>query len=278
MSSISFRVRQLFATLAQMTSTNPVLLEGEQWTEKDATTGHSTGRRKVGNGTTAFNSLPFEPNTLSSPTAHAASHGTGGADAITVAQSQVTGLATALGGKETAGAAAAAVAAHEAAVDPHPGYLTSAELPTIPAPADAAPAALAAAAAIGTSADYAREDHVHQRDSDLLVVNLSGSQSDPTAANGIETFTFQWPAQILASALSADTAASGSAFQVNARLNASSIYSVRPQIAVGNTTGSSGTLAITTAAAGDVLRFDILQAGGGCRLAKLYLTVRRNNA
>ena len=113
---------------------------------------------------------------------------------------------------------------------------------------------------------------------DLLVVNLSGSQSDPTAANGIETFTFQWPAQILASALSAETAASGSAFQVNARLNASSIYSVRPQIAVGSTTGSSGTLAITTAAASDVLRFDISQAGGGCRLAKLYLTVRRNDA
>jgi hypothetical protein len=113
---------------------------------------------------------------------------------------------------------------------------------------------------------------------DLLVVNLSGSQSDPTAANAVETFTFQWPAQILASALSAETAASGSAFEVNARLNASSIYSVRPQIAVGSTTGSSGTLAITTAAAGDILRFDISQAGGGCRLAKLYLTVRRADA
>jgi hypothetical protein len=33
--------------------------------------------------------------------------------------------------------------------------------PTIPAAADAAPLALAAAASIGTSADYAREDHVH---------------------------------------------------------------------------------------------------------------------
>jgi hypothetical protein len=112
----------------------------------------------------------------------------------------------------------------------------------------------------------------------LLVVNLSGSQSDPTAANAVETFTFQWPAQILSSALSAETAASGSAFEVDARLNASSIYSVRPQIAVGSTTGSSGTLATTTAAAGDILRFDISQAGGGCRLAKLYLTVRRADA
>jgi hypothetical protein len=143
---------------------------------------------------------------------------------------------------------------------------------------DTAPQPLAQAASAGTDNAAARANHRHQRDTDLLVVNLSGSQSDPTAANGIETFTFQWPAQILASALSAETAASGSAFQVNARLNASSIYSVRPQIAVGSTTGSSGTLAITTAAAGDVLRFDISQAGGGCRLAKLYLTVRRNDA
>jgi hypothetical protein len=113
---------------------------------------------------------------------------------------------------------------------------------------------------------------------ELLVVNLSGNKADPVAENTIETFRFPWPAEILSSALSADTAASGAAFEANARLNASSIYSVRPQIAVGSTTGSSGTLAITTAAAGDVLRFDISQAGGGCRLAKLYLTVRRNDA
>ena len=41
--------------------------------------------------------------------------------------STITGLATALAGKEAAGAVAAAVAAHEAAADPHPGYLTATE-------------------------------------------------------------------------------------------------------------------------------------------------------
>jgi hypothetical protein len=41
--------------------------------------------------------------------------------------STITGLLTSLAGKETAGAAAAAVAAHEASADPHPGYLTPAE-------------------------------------------------------------------------------------------------------------------------------------------------------
>jgi hypothetical protein len=61
------------------------------------------------------------------PSTHAASHGAGGGDPITVAQGQVTGLATALAGKENTGVAAAAVTAHEGAADPHPGYLTQAE-------------------------------------------------------------------------------------------------------------------------------------------------------
>ena len=68
--TFSGRIRQRFSTLAAITATNPILLEGEVWTEKDASTGRSTGRRKVGDGVigagdvitgTAFNSLPFEP-------------------------------------------------------------------------------------------------------------------------------------------------------------------------------------------------------------------------
>jgi hypothetical protein len=63
------RVRQRFSTLAVITAANPILLEGEVWIEKDASTGRSTGRRKVGDGVvsgdvitgTAFNDLPFEP-------------------------------------------------------------------------------------------------------------------------------------------------------------------------------------------------------------------------
>lgn len=49
--------------------------------------------------------------------------------------STVTGLQTALDGKETSGAAAAAVAAHVAVGDPHPQYLTQAEGDTLYAPA-----------------------------------------------------------------------------------------------------------------------------------------------
>jgi len=63
--TIKGRFQTLLAPLAQMVSLNPVLLSGESWTEQDAETGYSTGRRKVGNGLTAFNALPFEPNLVS---------------------------------------------------------------------------------------------------------------------------------------------------------------------------------------------------------------------
>ena len=61
MSSVKYRVRLPFSTLALIEAEDPVLLEGEQWTERDASTGQTTGRRKVGDGVTAFTSLPFEP-------------------------------------------------------------------------------------------------------------------------------------------------------------------------------------------------------------------------
>jgi len=66
---VTTRVKQLFATLAAAAAANPVLLEGEVWIEKNASTGRSTARRKVGDGVlvgetitgTPFNDLPFEP-------------------------------------------------------------------------------------------------------------------------------------------------------------------------------------------------------------------------
>ena len=90
---VTARVKQLFATLAAAAAANPVLLEGEVWIEKNASTGRSTGRRKVGDGVlvgevitgTAFNDLPFEPSAGGggAPAAHASTHATGGTDAIT---------------------------------------------------------------------------------------------------------------------------------------------------------------------------------------------------
>jgi hypothetical protein len=80
-----YRIRTYFATLADATAANYVLREGEFWTEKDAGTGHSTGRRKIGDGTTPFNSLPFEPD------------GGGGGGDSGVSIGLAAGLAIALG-------------------------------------------------------------------------------------------------------------------------------------------------------------------------------------
>jgi hypothetical protein len=57
----TYRIRQLFATLAATETANPTLLEGEVWIEKDGGTGQATGRKKTGDGVTAFTSLPFDP-------------------------------------------------------------------------------------------------------------------------------------------------------------------------------------------------------------------------
>jgi len=92
--SQSTRVRQLFSTLAAATASNPVLLEGEKWNEKDATTGRATGRSKTGDGVvsadkttitgTAFNDLPFDPGT-----------GGGGGASLSDATPQALGTAAA---------------------------------------------------------------------------------------------------------------------------------------------------------------------------------------
>ena len=78
-------------TAATWLSVNPTLDEGEQGLETD------TGLVKIGNGTSAWDVLPY-----SKVSSHAASHGSAGSDPITVAQSQVTGLSTALAGKADA--------------------------------------------------------------------------------------------------------------------------------------------------------------------------------
>jgi hypothetical protein len=65
-------------------------------------------------GVSSWNDLTDKPTEFP-PTAH------------THVQSDVTGLADALAGKETAGAAAAAINAHTSATDPHPQYLTQTE-------------------------------------------------------------------------------------------------------------------------------------------------------
>jgi hypothetical protein len=67
------------------------------------------------------------------------------------------------------------VSAHVAATDPHPVYVTAAELPAVPAVADAGEVAdcSTVAESDGTSPRYARADHVHK------YVDTSGSGTNP---------------------------------------------------------------------------------------------------
>jgi len=140
--SQSTRVRQLFSTLAAVTASNPVLLEGEKWNEKDATTGRATGRSKTGDGVvsadkttitgTAFNDLPFDPGgssiSLSDATPQALGIAAAGTASTASRSDHRHAIPTAAQvGADGAGTAAAAVSAHAAAEDPHPTYTTAAE-------------------------------------------------------------------------------------------------------------------------------------------------------
>ena len=68
---VNTRIKLLNSTLAVIEAANPVLLSGERWLERHATTGAFTGRSKTGlDGVlqpdesitgTPFNSLPFDP-------------------------------------------------------------------------------------------------------------------------------------------------------------------------------------------------------------------------
>jgi len=133
----------LFSTLADATSANIVLLEGEKWQEKDAATGLFTGRTKTGkNGVlsadkttitgTAFSDLPFDPSgggaSLSDTTPQALGAAVAGTAATASRSDHRHAMPTAAQvGADATGTAGAAVAAHAAAADPHPSYTTAIE-------------------------------------------------------------------------------------------------------------------------------------------------------
>jgi hypothetical protein len=136
------RIQKRRDTAANWTAVNPVLAQGEEGIELD------TNKEKIGNGTTAWNSLPYKtlgltPSAIGAATAAQgakadsavqpagltkAAVGLGNVDNTSDANKPVsTAQAAALAVKADTTAVVAAVAAHEAAADPHPSYLTAAE-------------------------------------------------------------------------------------------------------------------------------------------------------
>lgn len=92
------------------------------------------------------------------------------------AQSDVTGLVAALAGKEAAGTAAAVVAAHEAAADPHAGYQKESEKGAANGYAGLDAGGLVPAAQLGaggSSTDFLRKD---------------GAWATPPGGSGLELF------------------------------------------------------------------------------------------
>jgi hypothetical protein len=162
-------------------------------------------------------------------------------------------------------------------------YNSLSGLPTIPAPADAAPAALAATAAIGTSTDYAREDHAHQRDSDVIVIPV-GDETTPLT-NGTNKVRFRMPfaATLLAvrADVNTDTPPTGSALIVDVNEAGTSVLGTKLSIDAGETTSTTAASAatITDSSLADVaeISIDIDQIGSTLAGAglKVSLFVRR---
>jgi hypothetical protein len=95
----------------------------------------------------------------------------------------VTGLETALAGKEASGTAAAAVTAHQDAADPHPQYLTTVEATSAYDPAGAAVAAVAA----HTGAADPHPQYLTQTEGDTRYEQLPTGTTDLSA--WLTTFT-----------------------------------------------------------------------------------------
>lgn len=117
-------------TSANWTSVNPTLAQGEFGYETN------TGKIKIGDGSTAWNSLAYSFDFVSGVTDHGLLTGLGDDDHTqylnTTRHSAISGNphgTTAVQvGADPSGTAAAAVAAHEALSDPHANYETTTEL------------------------------------------------------------------------------------------------------------------------------------------------------
>ena len=160
-------------------------------------------------------------------------------------------------------------------------YSSLSGLPTIPAPADAAPQPLGATAAIGSSTDYAREDHVHQRDSDVIVIPVGDESTALTTGTGKIKFRMPFAATLLAVKASVNTAPTDSTLIVDINEAGTSVLGTKLSIDAGEltstTAASPATITDSSLADDAEISIDIDQIGSTVAGAglKVSMFVRR---
>jgi hypothetical protein len=161
-------------------------------------------------------------------------------------------------------------------------YADLSGLPSIPAPADAAPAALAATAAIGSSTDYAREDHAHQRDSDVIVIPVGDESTALTTGTAKVSFRMPFAATLLAVRAGVNTAPTGSTLIVDINEAGATLLSTKLSIDASETTSTTAAVpaVISDSNLADeaIISIDIDQIGSTIAGAglKVSLFVRRS--
>jgi integrin beta 8 len=147
---------------------------------------------------------------------------------------------------------------------------------------DATPQALGATAAAGTAASASRSDHVHQRDSDVIVVPVGDESTSVTTGTNKVRFRMPFAATLLAVRANVNTAPTDSTLIVDINEGGTSVLGTKLSIDAGETTSTTADAAATitdTALADDaVISIDIDQIGSTVAGAglKVSLFVRRS--
>lgn len=183
------------------------------------------------------------------PTAHAATHGSGGSDQITVAQSQVTNLTTDLAAKANLASPTftGTPAAPTAAADTNTTQVATTAY--VVGQAGSATPLVNGTAAVGTSLRYARQDHVHGTDTSrapLASPALTGVPTAPTAA--VMTNTTQIATTEFVNTEIANDAVTKATFTTKGDIVAASGASTPVRVAVG--ANGTALIADSSAAAG----------------------------
>lgn len=158
---------------------------------------------------------------------------------------------------------------------------------TGPAGADAtysndAPQALGATAAAGTAASASRADHVHQRDTDLIVLACSDETTALTTGSNKVRFRMPFAATLLAVRASCNAAPTGSTLIVDINEAGTSVLGTKLSIDASETTSTTAANAATitdSSLADDAeISIDIDQIGSTVAGAglKVTLVVRRS--